>query len=112
MSYAAAGSWTSTYVRVTEMAYPAGGVIRIFKGSFPDLKMPRPMLGERVLDVGCGEVATCRCSIRSGWGVLAWRSPTRLVQACARMDGWVFRRTSAPATPAAYRSPAEPSITC
>jgi ubiquinone/menaquinone biosynthesis C-methylase UbiE len=36
------------------MSYPAEGVIRILKGSFPDLKMSTPVCG-RILDLGCGD---------------------------------------------------------
>jgi SAM-dependent methyltransferase len=37
------------------MAYPAEYVIRIFRGSYPRLAMPKPVPGQRVLDVGCGD---------------------------------------------------------
>lgn len=55
MSYDAQGSWNKLYAETTEMAWPAEGVIRIFKGRFPDLVMPKPAKGQSVLDVGCGD---------------------------------------------------------
>lgn len=55
MGYDAEGSWNALYARSSEMAWPAEGVIRIFKGTFPDLKMPKPTSGQKVLDVGCGD---------------------------------------------------------
>ena len=55
MTYDAQGSWNKLYASSTEMAWPAEGVIRIFKGRFPDLTMPKPAAGQKVLDVGCGD---------------------------------------------------------
>lgn len=37
------------------MAYPAEGVIRIFKGRFPNLAMPRDHTDLSILDLGCGD---------------------------------------------------------
>jgi SAM-dependent methyltransferase len=37
------------------MMYPAEAVIRIFKGTYPNLKMPKPKAGDSILDVGCGD---------------------------------------------------------
>lgn len=55
MSYDAAGTWSTIYSNTDDISYPAEGVIRIFKGSFPELKMPPPSPGDGVLDVGCGD---------------------------------------------------------
>ena len=55
MQYDAKQSWNQLYAEGSEMAWPAEGVIRIFKGRFPDLTMPKPQVGARVLDVGCGD---------------------------------------------------------
>ena len=38
----AANQWTNFYTTNTEMMYPAEAVIRIFKGAYPNLKMPKP----------------------------------------------------------------------
>jgi SAM-dependent methyltransferase len=51
----AANRWTEFYTKNTEMMYPAEAVIRIFKGTYPNLKMPRPKAGDSILDVGCGD---------------------------------------------------------
>lgn len=37
------------------LSYPAEYVIRIFRGSYPHLAMPKPQPGQSVLDVGCGD---------------------------------------------------------
>ncbi|MEQ8822820.1 MAG: class I SAM-dependent methyltransferase [Filomicrobium sp.] len=55
MTYDAAKAWTKLYSGKSDMAYPAEGVIRIFKGRFPDLKMPGPAARQSVIDVGCGD---------------------------------------------------------
>lgn len=55
MPYDAAASWRSIYTQDGSLAYPAEGVIRIFKGSFPNLHMPKPSPGNSILDVGCGD---------------------------------------------------------
>ena len=51
----AANQWTKFYTTNTEMMYPAEAVIRIFKGQYPNLKMPKPKPGDSILDVGCGD---------------------------------------------------------
>lgn len=51
----AAHQWTQFYTENTGMMYPAEAVIRIFKGSYPNLKMPKPKAGDSILDVGCGD---------------------------------------------------------
>jgi SAM-dependent methyltransferase len=51
----AANQWTNFYTTNTEMMYPAEAVIRIFKGAYPNLKMPKPKPMDRILDVGCGD---------------------------------------------------------
>lgn len=56
MPYDAAATWNSIYTAEGDsLAYPAEGVIRIFKGSFPKLHMPKPQAGNSILDVGCGD---------------------------------------------------------
>jgi SAM-dependent methyltransferase len=37
------------------LSYPAEYVIRIFKGSFPNLSMKKPRPQDKILDVGCGD---------------------------------------------------------
>ena len=37
------------------LSYPAEYVIRIFKGTFPNLSLKKPDLGDKILDVGCGD---------------------------------------------------------
>jgi SAM-dependent methyltransferase len=51
----AAHQWTQFYTGNAEMMYPAEAVIRIFKGTYPNLKMPKPKAGDSILDVGCGD---------------------------------------------------------
>jgi len=54
MTYNAKDEWTRLYQASEEIAYPAEGVIRLLKGTFPGLKMPRPTSGN-ILDLGCGD---------------------------------------------------------
>ena len=54
MHYSAKDEWTRLYLNSEEISYPAEGVIRILKGSFPSLKMPKPASG-KILDLGCGD---------------------------------------------------------
>lgn len=49
-----AATWTSFYLH-TPVSYPAEAVIRMFRGQYPNLKMPKPHLGDVVVDVGCGD---------------------------------------------------------
>jgi SAM-dependent methyltransferase len=51
----AAHQWTQFYTGTAEMMYPAEAVIRIFKGSYSGLRMPKPQQGQCILDVGCGD---------------------------------------------------------
>ena len=51
----AANQWTQFYTKNTDIMYPAEAVIRIFKGEYPNLKMPKPKRGDSILDVGCGD---------------------------------------------------------
>lgn len=51
----AARQWTNFYSANTEIMYPTEAVIRIFKGEYPNLKMPKPKAGDSILDVGCGD---------------------------------------------------------
>lgn len=51
----AANRWTEFYTKNSEMMYPAEAVIRIFKGDYPNLKMPKPKAGQSILDVGFGD---------------------------------------------------------
>ncbi len=53
MTYDAKDDWHKIYGGGS-LAYPAEGVIRIFKGQFPRLTMPRPTAG-KILDVGFGD---------------------------------------------------------
>jgi SAM-dependent methyltransferase len=55
MSSDAANQWTKFYTENAGMMYPAEAVIRIFKGTYPNLKMPKPKAGDKILDVGCGD---------------------------------------------------------
>lgn len=52
--YDARNAWTGHFA-AHGLSYPAEAVIRIFKGQFPDLKMPRPESGGTALDIGCGD---------------------------------------------------------
>ena len=54
MSYNAKNEWTGLYKTQNGLAYPAEGVIRILKGTFPSLLMPKPDSG-KILDLGCGD---------------------------------------------------------
>lgn len=53
-NYQAGANWT-THIATSGLAYPAEYVIRIFRGSYPGLRMPKPQAGQSVLDVGCGD---------------------------------------------------------
>ncbi|MDB3892433.1 class I SAM-dependent methyltransferase [Alphaproteobacteria bacterium] len=55
MTYSSTQKWGKIYSDNTSVSYPAEAVIRIFKGSFPELTMPKPRAGETILDVGCGD---------------------------------------------------------
>lgn len=55
MSYSAEKKWSELYTEDFKMAYPAEGVIRILKGTFPNLKMPKPQSGQSIIDLGCGD---------------------------------------------------------
>ncbi|NIA69547.1 class I SAM-dependent methyltransferase [Pelagibius litoralis] len=55
MSYDPRTAWESAYRSQTEIAYPAEGVIRIFKGRFPKLNLPTEHKGLSILDLGCGD---------------------------------------------------------
>lgn len=52
--YNAKREWLNLYSGNDAVSYPAEGVIRIFKGSFPGLRMPKPISGN-ILDLGCGD---------------------------------------------------------
>ena len=54
MVYDAKLDWSSIHKRQSNLAYPAEGVIRIFKGAYPGLHMPKPNYGN-ILDLGCGD---------------------------------------------------------
>lgn len=54
MKYNAKREWQKLYTENQDIAYPAEGVIRILKGSFPGLKMPKTTSG-KILDLGCGD---------------------------------------------------------
>jgi SAM-dependent methyltransferase len=51
----AANQWTELYTKGPSKKYPDEAVIRIFLGSYPNLKMPKPKRGDSILDVGCGD---------------------------------------------------------
>ncbi|MDO9227515.1 MAG: class I SAM-dependent methyltransferase [Pseudomonadota bacterium] len=56
--YQAGNQWTGHFAghfANHALAYPAEYVIRIFRGSYPHLAMPKPQSGQSVLDVGCGD---------------------------------------------------------
>ena len=53
-NYQAGNQWTGHFA-AQALAYPAEYVIRIFRGNYPHLAMPRPQPGQSVLDVGCGD---------------------------------------------------------
>lgn len=52
--YEAKKAWEEVY-RSSRMSYPAEGVIRIFLGQFPELKLDRNFQGKRILDLGYGD---------------------------------------------------------
>ena len=55
MNYNAGDKWKSLYNENNDVAFPAEGVIRIFKGKFPNLLMPSDHEGLSILDLGCGD---------------------------------------------------------
>lgn len=52
--YSATDSWESLYKK-SELAYPTEGVIRIFKGKFPNLKLDNDFAGKSICDLGYGD---------------------------------------------------------
>lgn len=54
MNYDAKIDWGNLYDEPKEISFPAEGVIRIFKGTFRGLGMPKPTSG-KILDLGCGD---------------------------------------------------------
>lgn len=49
-------SWVRQYGNRNEMAYPPEYVIRIFKGNYPRLALPKNSFsGKKIVDVGCGD---------------------------------------------------------
>lgn len=55
MGYDSKKAWGELYSGDGQIAYPAEGVIRIFKGTFPALTMPRDHANLSILDMGCGD---------------------------------------------------------
>jgi SAM-dependent methyltransferase len=55
MRYESRLAWDMIYLQQSDMAYPAEGVIRIFKGRFPSLKLPAAHKDLSILDLGCGD---------------------------------------------------------
>lgn len=55
VSYTAKDQWGRLYSAEGGIAYPAEAVIRIFKGNFPLLRMPKPKPGSSIVDIGCGD---------------------------------------------------------
>ena len=55
MVYDAKKEWTKIFLRC-EMAYPVEYVIRIFKGSYPRLRLDKSSFKDKkICDVGCGD---------------------------------------------------------
>jgi SAM-dependent methyltransferase len=55
MTYDSAQNWSAVHTARSSISYPAEAVIRIFKGSFPELRMEKPLDGQTLLDLGCGD---------------------------------------------------------
>lgn len=55
MKYDSSSVWTQAYANYEDISYPSEGVIRIFKGKFPDLHMPLPQHNDSIVDIGCGD---------------------------------------------------------
>lgn len=51
----ASKTWTEFYNHATDISYPAEGVIRILKGTTPNNKMPKPLRGKSICDIGFGD---------------------------------------------------------
>lgn len=60
MGYDSKKAWGELYSGDSPIAYPAEGVIRIFKGTFPALTMPRDHANLSILDMGCGAIGRCQ----------------------------------------------------
>jgi len=54
-NYDSKRAWCDLYQTVEQIAYPAEAVIRIFKGSFPNLSLPKNYDGANILDIGYGD---------------------------------------------------------
>lgn len=55
LSYNAGKSWESAFLN-GDMAFPAEYVIRIFKGSYPNLNLKKKsFVGKKICDIGCGD---------------------------------------------------------
>lgn len=47
-------NWNEFYAKA-DMMYPAEMVIRMFKGTYPNLNMDKPEQGDLIADIGCGD---------------------------------------------------------
>jgi SAM-dependent methyltransferase len=82
--YDAVENWESLYTDLSEIAYPAEGVIRIFKGKFPHLNMPT-IVGGDVLDLGCGDGRHIRLLSSVGLNVSATEISDKICQEVIRL---------------------------
>ena len=54
MEYNSSYEWTKYIQSLSEIAYPAEYVIRIFKGKYPRLNLDKNFHNKKICDVGCG----------------------------------------------------------
>lgn len=55
MTYDSRAEWTKNILGQSSLAYPAEYVIRILKGSYPNLNLDKNYRGKKICDIGCGD---------------------------------------------------------
>ena len=69
MTSDAANQWNELYRKGPSKRYPDEAVVRIFLGTYPNLKMPRPKFADKILEVGYGD--GCNFQVFDSIGMMA-----------------------------------------